>query len=163
MNVCAILSLKRGGGAAMDATDREILRLLNKNGRATASEISREIHLSIPAVAERIRKLDEADVIENYTVRISREKAGWNIMAFIHVSVDDTENIANFRAEITKYPCVLECHHVAGTYDYLLKVLTENMAALDFFLSNSLKTIQGVRSSNTTIVLSTLKETLNPF
>jgi len=147
----------------MDKTDREILRLLNSNGRATASEISRSIHLSIPAAAERIRKLDEAGVIENYTVRISRQKADWNIMAFIHVSVDDTENIANFRTEITRYPCVLECHHVAGTYDYLLKVLTENMAALDFFLSNSLKAIQGVSSSNTTIVLSTFKETLNPF
>jgi len=147
----------------MDKIDKAILHLLNSNGRATASEISREVHLSIPAVAERIRKMDEANVIENYTVRINREKAGWNIMAFIHVSVDDTENIANFREEISRYPCVLECHHVAGTYDYLLKVLTENMAALDFFLSNSLKTIQGVSSSNTTIVLSTLKETLNPL
>lgn len=147
----------------MDKIDKAILSLLNRNGRATASEISREVHLSIPAVAERIRKMDESNVIENYTVRINREKAGWNIMAFIHVSVDDTENIANFREEISRYPCVLECHHVAGTYDYLLKVLTENMAALDFFLSNSLKTIQGVSSSNTTIVLSTLKETLNPL
>jgi len=147
----------------MDKIDMAILHLLNSNGRATASEISREVHLSIPAVAERIRKMDEANVIENYTVRINREKAGWNIMAFIHVSVDDTENIANFREEISRYPCVLECHHVAGTYDYLLKVLTENMAALDYFLSNSLKTIQGVSSSNTTIVLSTLKETLNPL
>lgn len=147
----------------MDKIDMAILHLLNSNGRATASEISREVHLSIPAVAERIRKMDEANVIENYTVRISREKAGWNIMAFIHVSVDDTENIASFREGISRYPCVLECHHVAGTYDYLLKVLTENMAALDYFLSNSLKTIQGVSSSNTTIVLSTLKETLNPL
>src|SRR5665647_141730 len=147
----------------MDKIDKAILSLLNRNGRATASEISREVHLSIPAVAERIRKMDESNVIENYTVRINREKAGWNIMAFIHVSVDDTENIANFREEISRFPCVLECHHVAGTYDYLLKVLTENMAALDFFLSNSLKTIQGVSSSNTTIVLSTLKETLNPL
>jgi len=147
----------------MDKIDRAILSLLNSNGRATASEISREVHLSIPAVAERIRKMDESNVIENYTVRINREKAGWNIMAFIHVSVDDTENIENFRDGVARYPCVLECHHVAGTYDYLLKVLTENMAALDYFLTYSLKTIQGVSSSNTTIVLSTLKETLNPL
>lgn len=147
----------------MDKIDREILRLLNSNGRATASEISRSVHLSIPAVAERIRKMDDAGTIENYTVKINREKAEWNILAFIHVSVDDTENIANFREEIAGFPCVLECHHVAGTYDYLLKVLTENMAALDFFLSSSLKKIQGVSSTNTTIVLSTIKETLNPF
>jgi len=147
----------------MDKIDREILRLLNNNGRATASEISRGVHLSIPAVAERIRKMDDAGTIENYTVKINREKAEWNILAFIHVSVDDTENIANFREEIAGFPCVLECHHVAGTYDYLLKVLTENMAALDFFLSSSLKKIQGVSSTNTTIVLSTIKETLNPF
>jgi len=147
----------------MDRIDREILRLLNENGRATASEISRNVHLSIPAVAERIRKLDEAGVIESYTVRINREKAGWNIMAFIHVNVDDTEDIAAFRSAITKFPCVLECHHVAGEYDYLLKVMTENMAALDDFLSVSLRKIQGVSGSNTTVVLSTQKESLNPF
>lgn len=153
---------KQGGGA-MDRIDREILQILHSNGRATASEISRSVHLSIPAVAERIRKMDDSGLIENYTVRIHREKAGWNIMAFIHVSVDETENIASFRDQISTFPCVLECHHVAGEYDYLLKVLTGTMSELDSFLSHSLKTIQGVSRSNTTVVLSTLKETLNPY
>lgn len=147
----------------MDRIDKEILIILNQFGRASSSEISKRVHLSIPAVAERIRKMDEAGITEYYTVKINRTKADWHIMAFIHVCVDDTENTANFREEMMRFPCVLECHHVAGPYDYLLKVLTDNMTALDDFLSNSLKSIQGVTSSNTTVVLSTIKETLNPI
>ncbi len=147
----------------MDKIDSEILRLLHENGRSTASEISRQVHLSIPAVAERIRKMDESGLVESYTVRINREKAGWNILAFIHVNVDETENISNFREQVMTFPCVLECHHVAGDYDYLLKVLTGTMLELDYFLTHSLKSIQGVSRSNTTVVLSTLKETVNPY
>lgn len=147
----------------MDKIDSEILRLLHENGRSTASEISRQVHLSIPAVAERIRKMDESGLVESYTVRINREKAGWNILAFIHVNVDETENISIFREQVMTFPCVLECHHVAGDYDYLLKVLTGTMLELDYFLTHSLKSIQGVSRSNTTVVLSTLKETVNPY
>lgn len=145
----------------MDHIDRNILSELSKNGRATASEISKKVSLSIPAVAERIRKMEESGMIECYTVKINRAKSNLKLTAFVSVQIDKTENIGNFREAVTRYPAVLECHHVAGPYDYLLKVLVEDTAALEKFLSCELKQIPGVSGSNTTIVLSTLKEKVN--
>ncbi len=147
----------------MDKIDYEILRHLNRNSRSSASEISKKIHMSVPAVAERIRKLDDNGIINSYTIKIDREKSNMKLMAFISVTVDGVENIENFRSQIIKYPAVLECHHIAGQADYLLKVLLEDTKALENFLSNELKKIKGVAASTTTIVLSTLKEQMNAY
>ncbi len=142
----------------MDAIDYAILEELKENGRASASEISRKVNLSIPAVAERIRKLERAKVIEKYTIKINRNKMGKRLLAFIFVNIDKTEDIDDFRNEIVVYDCVLECHHVAGSYDYLLKVIAEDTQALESFLSKTLKKVKGVSGSNTIITLMTLKE-----
>ncbi len=147
----------------MDKVDYDILKYLNKNSRSSASEISRRINMSIPAVAERIRKLEDSRTIEAYTIKVNREKSNLKLMAFINVNLDCATSIEDFRAEIVKYTAVLECHHIAGQSDYLLKVLLEDTKALENFITNKLKQIKGVRSSNTTIVLSTLKENLNVF
>ena len=147
----------------MDQIDQSILRELSANGRATVSEISRRVSLSVPAVAERIRKLEEAGIIESYTVKIDRRKGGFGLMAFISVRIDSTEHIEPFREAVLRFPAVLECHHIAGPYDYLLKVLVEDTEGLEEFLSGSLKRISGVAGSNTAVVLSTLKERINPY
>ncbi|BAK98375.1 AsnC family transcriptional regulator [Oscillibacter valericigenes Sjm18-20] len=145
----------------MDAIDHAILNELKRNGRASASEISKKVNLSIPAVAERIRKMEQAEVIQQYTIKINRDKIGKHLLAFIFVNIDKTENIENFKNTIVQHDCVLECYHVAGIYDYLLKVATEDTQALEDFLSNTLKKIKGVSSSNTFIALITLKEKIN--
>lgn len=147
----------------MDQIDQGILRELSANGRATVSEISKQVRLSVPAVAERIRKLEESGVIGSYTVQIDRKKSGFGLMAFISVRIESTERIGAFREAVLQFPAVLECHHIAGPYDYLLKVLVEDTEALERFLSDSLKQIPGVAGSNTTVVLSTLKERINPY
>ena len=82
-------------------------------------------------------------------------------LAFIFVNIDKTEHINAFRSQITVLPGVLECHHLAGAYDYLLKVSVSDTDALESFLTNKLKKITGVSSSNTFITLATLKEELN--
>ncbi len=145
----------------MDATDLKIIDVLKENGRATASEISRKVNLSIPAVAERIRKMEEAEIIEKYTIKVNREKLSYKLLAFIFVNIDKTENVETFRKTIVQYNSVLECHHVAGEYDYLIKVLVEDTKALEYFLSDTLKKITGVLKSNTIISLSSLKENIN--
>ena len=145
----------------MDSIDWAILRALKENGRATASEISGKVCLSIPAVAERIRKLERAAVIERYTLKINREKTPFRLLAFVFVTLEDTRQIAAFREAIIRQACVLECHHIAGVYDYLLKVLVEDAAALEYFLTETLKSIPGVTKSNTFLSLSTLKEEIN--
>ena len=82
-------------------------------------------------------------------------------LAFIFVNIDKTEHINAFRSQITVLPGVLECHHLAGAYGYLLKVSVSDTDALESFLTNKLKKITGVSSSNTFITLATLKEELN--
>ena len=147
----------------MDLIDFAILDELKKNGRQSASEISKKVSLSIPAVAERIRKLEKAEIIHQYTIKINRDKIGKRLLSFIFVNIERTENIDIFRNMIIQHCCVLECHHVAGTYDYLLKVITEDTQALEFFLSKTLKKIKGISNSNTIITLVTLKEEINYF
>lgn len=145
----------------MDAIDTSILAILKGNGRASASEISKKVRLSVPAVAERIRKLEQNGIIKQYTVKIDRYQSGERLLAFVFVNIDRTDHIDNFRKQIVRHPCVLECHHIAGAYDYLLKIALPDTQALESFLSGTLKKIEGVSNSNTIITLTTLKEELN--
>jgi len=144
----------------MDIIDAAILDALKENARASASQISKQVNLSVPAVAERIRKLESAGIIRGYTVRLDREKTGKPLLAFMLVNIDGTENIRGFRDAMLRQSDVLECHHVAGAQDYLLKVAAENMGALEAFISQTLKTIPGVAATNTMISLLPLKEEL---
>ena len=145
----------------MDEIDVRILQQLKENARSTASEISRQVNLSVPAVAERIRKLEASGVIEKFTIKVDRARQGYHLLAFIMVILDKTEHIAPFRQEICRCENVLECHHLAGSADYMLKVLVRNTGELEDFLMNKLKKIEGVVSSNTFISLSALKEEIN--
>ncbi|SHH65445.1 Lrp/AsnC family transcriptional regulator [Clostridium intestinale] len=145
----------------MDTIDLKIIDSLKENSRATTSEISKKVNLSIPAVSERIRKMEEAAIIEKYTVKINRDKTDFKLLAFIFVNINETGNIEGFRKNIINYKSVLECHHVAGEYDYLLKVLVEDTKSLEYFISNVLKKMKGVCKSNTIITLSSLKEEIN--
>lgn len=145
----------------MDEIDKSILKELKKNGRVSTSEISKRVYLSVPAVAERIKKMEQANIIEKYTIKINKKKIGYNLLAFILVNINTTENIENFRMKIIQEPQVLECHHIAGPNDYLLKVLVRDTEELENFLSSVLKNINGVETSNTIISLSTLKEEIN--
>lgn len=145
----------------MDTIDMAILDALKRNARASASQIGRQVSLSVPAVAERIRKLERAGIIAGYALRIDREKTGYSLLAFLLVRVGGTENAKAFRGEIVRHACVLECHHVTGAYDYLLKVAAEDVRALEQFISGTLKGIKGVSDTNTMISLHTVKEEIN--
>ena len=145
----------------MDEINKALLAQLIKNSRSTASEISKHVNLSVPAVAERIRKMETSGMINGYTVKLDRKQLGLQLTAFIMVTLDNTSSIANFRDKMVACPDVLECHHLAGQSDYLLKIRVENTNQLERFLMDVLKKTAGVASSNTLICLSTLKEELN--
>ena len=142
----------------MDSIDLKIIELLQKNSRMTSSDISKQVHLSVPAVVERIRKLEDNLFISRYTLLINREAFDLNLTAFILVSLDRTDNIETFRNTVMQYQCVLECHHLAGEYDYMLKIVLKNTKALEEFISDKLKKVPGIAKTNTIIALSTLKE-----
>jgi Lrp/AsnC family leucine-responsive transcriptional regulator len=75
----------------MDAYDGKMLKLLVQNARITGAEIARKIHLSVPAVTERLRKLTKSGVIDKYTILLNRQKLSLNVMAFIYVWIDHTK------------------------------------------------------------------------
>ncbi|WP_026895968.1 Lrp/AsnC family transcriptional regulator [Clostridiisalibacter paucivorans] len=145
----------------MDIIDEKIIDVLKENSRATASQISKNVNLSIPAVSDRIRRLEESNIIEKYTIKLNREKLGYKLMAFVFINIDCAPNIHGFRELIIEFSEVIECHHMAGEYDYMIKVLVSDTTELEDFLSNKLKSIKGVQKSNTLIALSTLKEKNN--
>ncbi|MDC0762043.1 Lrp/AsnC family transcriptional regulator [Brevibacillus sp. AG] len=142
----------------MDRIDEQILRLLRENARITSSDISKQVHLSVPAVSERIRKLEDTGLIKQFTVKLDREQLGLHLIAFVMVEIEKTEHIAGFRETVLQAVSVLECHHIAGAYDYVLKVAVKGTADLERFISETLKQVEGVSKTNTMIVLSSMKE-----
>lgn len=145
----------------MDEIDKKIIDILKKDSRKSASAIGNIVSLSVPAVLERMKKLERANIITNYTITLNKKAQGFSLVAFILVVLDKAADIENFRKEIIQIAGVLECHHVAGQYDYVLKVCVKDTDDLEHFLMRNLKQIAGVASSNTLISLSVLKEDLN--
>jgi Lrp/AsnC family leucine-responsive transcriptional regulator len=111
-------------------------------------------------VAERIRKLEEAKIITGYVARVDAKKLGNDITAFIGVGIEHPKYFEGFARKVLLMPEVLECHRVAGSDSYLLKVRTQNTSTLDALLVEQLRTIAGVTRTQTTIVLASVKEEL---
>ena len=143
----------------MDDLDLKLLDLLQSDGRRTQLELSREVGLSQPAVAERIRKLEGRGIITGYAARVDAARLGKDITAFIGVSIEHPKYFEGFAKKVLTMPDVLEAHRVAGQDSYLLKVRTDNTGTLDTLLVDNLRTIPGVTRTHTTIVLSSMKET----
>jgi Lrp/AsnC family transcriptional regulator, leucine-responsive regulatory protein len=142
----------------MDELDYRLVELLQRDGRATQLELSRSVGLSQPAVAERIRKLEERGIITGYTARVDASKLGKDITAFIGVSIEHPKYFDGFARKVLAMPEVLEAHRVAGQDSYILKVRTRNTKTLDMLLVETLRTISGVTRTHTTIVLTSIKE-----
>ena len=142
----------------MDATDLGLIELLQRDGRATQMELARAVGLSQPAVAERIKKLEARGVIKGYVARVDAALLGKDITAFVGVGIEHPKFFAGFDKKVALLPDVLECHRVAGSDSYLLKVRTENTRTLDRLLVEVLRSIPGVTRTNTTIALTSVKE-----
>ena len=144
----------------MDRYDSKILQLLVENARITGADIARKINLSLPAVTERLRKLDKSGYIDKYTIQINRKQLDLQLLAFIQVWIDHTK-AGTVKENITALNEVLECHHIAGDYDLLLKVLVKDTAALEELLVKKIKNIKAITRTSTTIILNTYKEEVN--
>jgi Lrp/AsnC family leucine-responsive transcriptional regulator len=144
----------------LQTLDSKAVRLLMGNGRATWAELAEHLGQSAPAVADRVRRLEERGVIRSYAALVSPEAAGYPLAAFVSVVLDRSDRRANFLKRMAALPEVIECHHVAGDDDYLLKVRCRSTGDLDRLLVDSLKSIPGVARTKTTIVLSTAKESV---
>jgi Lrp/AsnC family leucine-responsive transcriptional regulator len=131
-----------------------------RQGRATWAELGQLLGLSAPSAADRVRKLEEAQVITGYAVLLDPTAVGYPLTAFIFVTLANSRNRAAFLRAIAKMEQVSECHHIAGDDDYLLKVRCRTTADLDHLLAKELKDKLGVARTRTTIVLATAKESV---
>lgn len=149
--------------AAMDRTfddlDGRILSFLQDNARETQAEIARAVGLAPSAVLERIRKLEGRGVIKGYTALIDPKVLGQAMLAFVAVRSDDGPADDSVAHRLARLPEVLEVHHVAGEDCYLVKVRARDAEQLGILLRTTIGRIPGVRSTRTTIVLETVKET----
>jgi Lrp/AsnC family transcriptional regulator, leucine-responsive regulatory protein len=144
-----------------DQLDHAILRELQVNGRISVADLGRKIHLSAPAVYQRIKRMERAGIIRQYVALIDREAAGYDLLCFIRMSIQPHTNaqLDEVQQRVEGLNGVLECYHTAGSYDLLLKVVTHNHKALDEFIREQLMTIAGVEKIETSVVLGEMKTT----
>ncbi len=145
----------------MDLIDRQILKELMSNGRITLAELSDKLGLSSPSLSERIRKLEKQKIIKGFTVIIDPEKTGFPLLSFLAVTLERPSDREIFLKLISEMDEVLECHHIAGDFDYLIKVRCRNTAHLEDIISNRLKSLEGIARTRTMIALSTVKESFS--
>lgn len=143
---------------SLDEIDSKVITFLMKQGRMTWSELANLLELSAPAAADRVRRLEERNVIQGYTALVNPEAVGCELTAFIAVSLEPQYRSA-FLQKIQDLPEVQECHHVTGEDDYWLKVRCHNTKDLERLISEELKGLAGILKTRTTIALSTVKET----
>jgi len=143
----------------VDDLDYKALALLMERGRAPWTEVGEVLELSAPAAAERVRKLEEQSVILGFRAIANAEALGYPLLAFVHATLGSRTHREAFLKAIQRHPQVVECHHIAGDDDYLLKVRCRSTIDLEQFLTVALKDRLGVARARTTIALTTVKET----
>jgi DNA-binding Lrp family transcriptional regulator len=145
----------------LDELDKAILQRLQADGRMSNVDLAAQINLSPPAVHARLKRLEGRGYIRQYVALLDREKVGYDMLCFIHVNLQlhQPEQVENFRQVIQQMPEVLECHHLTGEYDYLLKVVVHNRQDLERFVVKRLTPIPGIARIHTSLVLSEVKTT----
>ena len=139
--------------------DRQIVEILQEQGRIPNVQLAERVGLSPPAVLERVRKLEERDIITGYAALVDHRRVGMGAVSFVAVSLNlhQKDSIENFHTFVGECTSVRECYHIAGTDDYLLKVYTRDIDDYENFLLHSLTRIKGIDRVKTMFVLSTLK------
>lgn len=148
-------------GRILDNIDRRILRALQDDGRISYVNLADKVGLSTSPCLERVRRLERDGYIEGYTARLSPERLGAGLLVFVEISLNYTSGkiFEEFRDAVRRWPQILECHLVAGEYDYLLKVRISDMGAYRQLLGDILQQLPGVSDSRTLVAMETVVET----
>jgi Lrp/AsnC family transcriptional regulator, leucine-responsive regulatory protein len=141
----------------VDGVDLVLLEMLQRNGRVSQHDLARAVGLSAPAVADRLRKLEERGVITGYTALLNADKLGRGLTAFVFVGVAGSRHFAGFRDRIEDESAVVECHSVTGEASHLLKVKVSSTRALEALLEE-VQGWPGVQWTRTNVVMSSIKE-----
>ncbi len=143
----------------LDRADKAILQALQQDARISNVELAEKVHLSPPAVHARLKRLEKSGLIKAYVTLLDREQAGLDQLCFISITLQlhQFKQLTQTLDAITRLPEVLECFHVTGEADYMLKVLVKNTKALEQFIVNQLSVLPGLAQIRTTMVLNEVK------
>ena len=145
----------------MDAIDKKLLGLLQEDTKKTTKELSMVLNLSVTAVYERIKKLEREGVISKYVAILDRNKVEKAFVVFCHIKLiqHTKEFVTTFESEVIKLDEVLECFHVSGDYDYILKVHVKDMDEYREFMITKLTSLQHIGSTHSSFMIGEVKNT----
>lgn len=143
----------------LDITDRKLIYLLQEDSTRTTKELSLKLNLSVTAVYERVKKLEREGIVDKYVAVINRNKVNKGFVVFCHLKLiqHTKEYLTRFEQQVTKLDEVLECYHVSGDYDYILKIFVANMEEYREFMVTKLTTLQHIGSTHSTFMISEVK------
>jgi Lrp/AsnC family transcriptional regulator, leucine-responsive regulatory protein len=146
---------------SLDRIDHKLLIRLQQDGRTAISKLAREVNLTVTPTLERVRRLEAAGYIEGYFARLNPRKLGLGLLAYVEVSLDRTTPDAfdRFKQVMLAHDEVMECHMVAGGFDYLLKVRVIDMESYRRFLGDRIASVRGVQTTHTYFVMEEVKST----
>lgn len=144
-----------------DSIDKKLIELLQNDSKQTNKALSNKLNLSVTAVYERIKKLENQGVIDKYVALVKKEKVNKSFVAFCHIKLTQhtQENVVKFEKEVKGLSEVLECYHISGDYDYLLKVLVEDMDAFREFMIKKLTSLKHIGSTHSMFMINEVKHT----
>ncbi len=143
----------------LDKINKKILNLLQENTSITNAELAETLKLPATTVFDRVKKLEQNGIIAKKVALVNPEKIGKETIAFVTLSLNghSAENVKKFWKAIENIPEILECYHVSGESDFILKVIVENVRAYEKFLLEKLTAIENIGKINTSFVMSTIK------
>jgi len=144
----------------LDGTDRKILELLQTNSNITNAQLAQEIGLSPAPTLERVKKLENSEVIKSYHAVIDPAAVGMGVTTFVFVSLKghNKDNIERFIKAIKEIEEVIECHHVTGQADFILKIVATDIPAYQNLMLEKVSNIEVVDNMQSTVILSTFKD-----
>lgn len=144
---------------SIDTTDIEILKLLQNDASLTNKEISHRLHKSVAAIHERIRRLYEQGYIKKTVALLNRKKINCNLIAYIHVLLNDhaAGTLSAFEEQVVKFPEVMECYQMTGTFDFLLRVAIADMDAYQDFYRKKMAALPNITTVQSFFVMSETK------
>ena len=149
------------GAPALDRIDRKLLGRLQEDGRVPVSQLAREVNLTVTPTLERIRRLEAAGFISGYFARLNARRLGLGLLVYVEVTLDRTtpEAFERFKEMVAAHDEIMECHMVAGGFDYLLKVRVKDMEAYRNLLGDTIASVRGVQQTHTYFVMEEVKST----
>lgn len=142
-----------------DEIDRKILEILQTNCKITNAQLASEVGISPSSMLERVKRLEQSKVIKKYVALVAPEKVGKGTFALVSVAlaIHQLESVDTFIKTFSDIEEVLECYHIAGDEDFILKVAVKDMQEYQDFVLNKLSKVKGINKIKTTFVLSTVK------